>query len=61
MCKVVDRRIETSFDLSWTDSATVGQVQEVMINFACVALHMVWPTDSTALIMLRLLLMYKLP
>lgn len=56
--KVVDGRIETSFDLSWTNPATVGQVQEAIINFAC-ALQMVWPTDATALVMLRLLVKYK--
>lgn len=56
--KVVDGRIETSFDQSWTDPSSVGQVQEAIINFAC-ALQMVWPQDATALIMLRILIKFK--
>ena len=56
--KVVNGTIETSFDLSWTDPSTVGQVQEAIINYGC-ALHTVWPTDATALIMMRVLINYK--
>ena len=56
--KVVDGGIETSFDLAWSDPSTVNQVQEAIINFGC-ALHMVWPTDSTAWSMIRLLTKYK--
>ena len=56
--KVQDGSVETTFDFAWTNPASVGGIQEALINYAC-AIHPLWPQDPTALIMFRVLITYK--
>ena len=56
--KVKEDRIETSFDLAWADPTSMSQIQEALINYACL-LQAYWPTDFTGLMMMRLMIKYK--
>ena len=44
--KVQDGSVETTFDFAWTNPASVGGIQEALINYAC-AIHPLWPQDPT--------------
>ena len=56
--KVTGDKVETTFDLAWSDPASIGQVQEALLNYACL-LQSVWPSEATALIMMKVLTKYK--
>ena len=56
--KVTGDKVETTFDLAWSNPASIGQVQEALLNYACL-LQSIWPSEATALIMMKVLTKYK--
>ena len=56
--KVTGDKVETTFDLAWSNPASIGQMQEALLNYACL-LQSIWPSEATALIMMKVLTKYK--